>query len=65
MTLHPLITHELTLARHDHLRHEAETARSLPAPAGDNDHRACVDARRHVRMAACAPSRDCLPSWRF
>jgi hypothetical protein len=67
MTLHPLISHELSLARRDHLRRESEAARSLRAPTGDNDYpagvrRACADHRRHVRMTACAPSRDCLPS---
>lgn len=35
MTLHPLITHELSLARLDHLRREAAAARSTKVANGD------------------------------
>ena len=51
MTLHPLITHELSRARQDHIRREAEAARSPRTPGSDNDHPADVRwIRRYVRV---------------
>jgi hypothetical protein len=64
MTLHPLITQELSRARQDHRRREAEAARSFRAPAGDNDHPADVRwIRRYLRVEE---TRCCTPgetSW--